>query len=278
MATPGVLTLNASSPATTTGPNPVPQPSGTANPFFNSVYRVIKTAMQKAAFLASGAEPDSDDYAEYMPVLADLFNAYQTFGLKLWLQEDLSFPVIAGQNIYQIGLNCTNQVDGTFFTWPRPPRVLEAYWEYTFTGVTGNVRYPLICLSRQEYDYLSTTTQQGNISNYFIDKQQKFTNIFLWLTPDAFFAEQGVCHVLAQVDVNHPVSLTDGLNFPKEWFAALYWGLADEISQGQPIAVQQKCQQKAAYWKGALENWDVEDASTLFAPDQRAAYTGSRFW
>lgn len=277
MAAQGILTLNASAPPTTTGPNPVVPGSGTPNPFFNSAYRIIRNAMQNAGWLGDLQDPSSEDYSNYLPRLNDLINLRQTEGLKLWLQEDLSFPVQAGYNLYQIGPACTNLYDYTYFIWPRPPRILEAYWEYTFEGVVGNVRYPLVCLSRQEYDYLSTTTQQGNISNYFTDKQQNFTNIFLWLTPTSSFAASGVCHVLAQVGVNNLISLTDAMNFPQEWFLFLSWDLADEISQGQPLAVQQKCQMRAGQFKQVLEGWDVEDASTNFQPDQRTQYVGNKF-
>ena len=272
MATPGTLFLNASTPPTQTGPNPVIPPAGTGNPWFNSPYRIITYAMRDAGYLGDLQEPSSEDYAVYLSRLNDLVNLWQTQGLKLWLQQDVSFATVAGQYLYQIGPGCTNTVDGTFFTWPKPPRILEAYWQYS-TGV----RYPLITMSRQEFDQLSTLVQQGNINSYFIDKQQYFTGIWLWLTPSSAFAASGAVHVLLQAQINNLITLTDQANFPLEWFMALHWGLADEISQGQPVAVQQKCSTRAETFRNALENWDVEDASTNFQPDQRTQYQQSKF-
>ena len=61
-----------------------------------------------------------------------------------------------------------------------------------------------------------------------------------------------------------------------EWFIALRWALSDDLSTGQPISVQQRCKEKAAYYLAELENWDVEDAPTSFQPDVRDDWV-SRF-
>jgi hypothetical protein len=37
------------------------------------------------------------------------------------------------------------------------------------------------------------------------------------------------------------------------------------------------CKSNAEKYLGDLEDWDVEDASTMFQPDQRGQWTGRRF-
>ena len=54
-------------------------------------------------------------------------------------------------------------------------------------------------------------------------------------------------------------------------------GLADELATGQPQPIMQRCEAKANQYRQALEDWDVEDASTSFAPDQRALYSSWDF-
>lgn len=252
--------------------NPVAPPLGTGPGTFNTPYRIITFAMRDAKLIGRGELPTSEDLAEYMTRLNDIINFLQTKGLKLWLQEDLYITPIAGVNLYSWG-------PGGTVVCPRPPRFLEGYWQDNLGGqqVPTGARRPLICISRNEWDYLSTTVTQGQVSSYFTDKQQLLTNLYLWLTPDQFAAENGVVHMLAQVQVNNMLSLTDTMNFPIEWFLALHWALGYDISQGQPGAVTALCAQNAKTYLDALEGWDVEDASTFFQTDQRTQYTGYRF-
>ena len=107
-------------------------------------------------------------------------------------------------------------------------------------------------------------TNQGAINSYFINKQQAQLSVFFWLTPDAN-AALGTAHLLAQVQVTNFISLTETINFPIEWRIALRWGLADELATGQPLAIMDRCNQRALAYRAALEDWDVEDAPTRFA-------------
>jgi hypothetical protein len=251
--------------------NPVTPPAGSPSSWFNSPFRCIKFAMRDAGYIGRDDEPTSDDYAEYMPRLNDVFNFLQARpGLKLWLQEDLAFSPVAptsptqGTNLYSFGPTGT-------VVMPRPPRIIEAYY-----ADSNNIRRPLVVLSRNEWDYLSTLNTQGEISSYFIDKQQLLTNFYTWLTPDAV-AATGMVHALCQIQVNNMISLTDTMNFPQEWFGALHWTLGYDISIGQPQSVIKQCQMNSEKYLQILEDWDVEDAPTQFQPDPRAQYVANRF-
>ena len=73
------------------------------------------------------------------------------------------------------------------------------------------------------------------------------------------------------------VMLTDETAFPLEWSMGLRWGLADELATGQPQAIMDRCERRATAYREKLEDWDVEDAPTSFAPDQRVTYATSSF-
>jgi hypothetical protein len=54
--------------------------------------------------------------------------------------------------------------------------------------------------------------------------------------------------------------------------------LAHQLSTGQPQAIIDRCKENWQYFETMLEDWDVEDASTRFEPDQRGNFVGRRFW
>lgn len=223
---------------------------------FNSPARLIEYAMQDAGLLQRGQAPDSQHYADYGNRLLDLINLWQTQGLKLWLQRDLSIPLTAGTASYS--LSPTGSIVMT-----KPMRVLQA-----FSQNTSGTRRPLTIISRDEYSRLSSITQQGAINSVFIDKQQLALVCNFWLVPDATAALE-VAHVILQYQVTNFTNLTEGVEFPQEWFLALRWGLADDICGGQSVKIMERCSNRANTFRTALEDWDVEDAPTFFQADSR---------
>ena len=234
-------------------------------PAIDTPKAIIDTAMRHSGKIQEGQVPSSEQYAVYMGDLQRMVNLWQTQGLKLWLQTDLPIPLTAGKggpgNPYT--LTPLGDVNIT-----KPLRIQQGY----YLDVSG-VRRPIYPLSWDEWLRLSQTTQQGAISQYFIDKQQTSLNVYLWLIPDST-AATGTVHLLAQQQVVNPITLVDTMNFPAEWGIALVWGLADEICTGQPQTIMDRCMTKASMYRMMLEDWDVEDAPTSFAPDHRAGGYG----
>lgn len=236
----------------------------TAPAYFNSVQRIIRDAGTNAGLLEELTDPTPEQFARWKDRLTDLVNLWVTQGLKLWLMQDVSVTLTAGTAAYTLGPG------GSILT-VRPLRVLQGY----FLDSTAN-RRPIYAMSWDEYLRLSKTTQTGPISQFLVDKQLTNLVVTFWLTPDAT-AALGTAHLFVETQVTQPVSLIDTLGFPPEWYMALHWGLADEICTGQPESVMQRCAQRAEKYRTMLEGWDVEDASTSFAPDTtRGAYGGSR--
>ena len=231
---------------------------------YQTAQRIIRMAYKDAGLLQDGDEPSGEQYADGLMRLNDVANLWQTQGLKLWLVQDIPVPLIAGKATYQ--LNPTGDVQIT-----KPLRVLQAYYLDT-----NSIRRPLITLSWDEYTRLSQVTQMGQLNSYFVDKQQASLNVSFWLVPDAT-AATGTAHLVIQNQITQMVSLTDTTAFPLEWSLALRWGLADELATGQPQAIMDRCEKRAKAYREALEDWDVEDASTSFSPDQRSLYATNSF-
>lgn len=234
----------------------------TAPANYGTAGRLIRFAMKDAGWLQEGDDPNSEQLAENLQRLNDMINMWQTQGLKLFLLKDQSITLVAGQATYTLGT-------GGDVSMNKPLRVLQAYWLSS-----ANIRTPLNPLSWEEYLRLSQTTSTGAINSYFVNKQTTLLNVSFWNTPDAV-AATGTCHLLITQQASNMISLDESVAFPPEWFMALRWGLADEISSGQPESVQQRCQMRAAAFREALEGWDVEDASTRFEPNAQLTPSSS---
>ena len=231
-------------------------------PSDNTPISIIQDAYFDAGYLAEGDTINGEQLVGGMRRLTDMINLWQTQGLKLWLNVDTSVPLISGQGTYTF--KPSGDID-----MAKPLRGLQAYYRDS-TGI----RRPLVVLSWDDYLRLSQINQTGQINSYFVNKKQTELSIFFWLIPDAT-AATGTAHVLLQTQVTNFTAVTETMNFPIEWRIALRWGLADELSTGQPQAIMDRCQQRALAYRTMLEDWDVEDAPTRFAPDQRGAmYTG----
>jgi len=233
-------------------------------PSNNTPWSIINDAYHDAGLVQDGESINSQQVTDGMRRLTDLINMWQTQGLKLWLNVDTSITLVEDQGTYDLGPSGD-------VVMVKPLRAIEAY----YLDSTG-IRRPLVPLSWDDYIRLSQVNQSGQINSYFINKQQTELSVFFWLIPDATCAT-GTAHLLLQTQVSNLTNVTDEMNFPIEWRIALRWGLSDEICTGQPQAIMDRCQQRAQFYREALENWDVEDASTRFAPDSRSMYGGGRF-
>lgn len=228
--------------------------------------RIVTYAYRDCGLVQEGSVPNSEQMARGWMLLQDMVNFWVTQGLKLFLTTDVSLPMVQGKNKYVVG-------PGGDLNMVRPLQIVEAYWQDQFT-----VRRPLIPLSWDDWSRLSQVSQQGEVNSYFVDKQTTVFNIFAWLTPDAN-AALGTMHLITRNGYQTIgfVNLTDSVGFPVEWYLALRWGLADELATGQPQRIMERCQAKAAMYRQALDDWDVEDAPTQFVPDPRMGYNGQDF-
>lgn len=231
-------------------------------PTDNTPLSIIQDAYFDAGLLQEGDSLNGEQISTGMRKLTDMVNLWQTQGIKLWLNVDTPITLVSGTGTYTLGP--TGSVAMT-----KPTRVLDAW----YTDV-NNIRRPLIPMSWNDYIRLSQITQTGAINSYFVDKQQTQLSVFFWLIPDAT-AATGTAHLLTQVQVTNFISLTETMNFPIEWRIGLRWGLADELSTGQPQAIMDRCQQRAQAYRNALEDWDVEDAPVRFTPDSRGTVAGA---
>jgi hypothetical protein len=216
--------------------------------------------MWRACLIPEGDDPTSEETAKYLRTLNQEVNFLQTRGIRLWLLQDVPVTLVAGQNLYTFGPAGT-------VVMVKPIQIEDQYYQYSTAN--GGTRRPVFRISRQQWDMLSVTNQQGPITQVFVDPQQHTLNVNTWLIPDVNEAT-GTLHCVFRNQVQNFVSLTDEMNFPIEWAMCLEWRLAAQIAQGQPQAVISRCDSMAAFFLQALEEWDAEhETSIIPQPDQR---------
>ncbi|MDX2059925.1 MAG: hypothetical protein SFV24_19100 [Gemmatimonadales bacterium] len=224
---------------------------------YSTIDRLIGDAMVDAGLIAVGDTPTDAQYTNAINRLNDLVNLWQTQGVKVWTQLEITVPLVAGQSRYRLGAS------GGILT-SRPMRVLDDSYYLD----SSNNKRPLVMIARHDYARLSNTTQTGPVTQLWVDKQASYLDVYMWLVPDAA-AATGSVRITVQQQVPNYATATEEINWPREWYLALRWGLADELATGQPQAIMDRCAAKAVAYREALEAWDVEDAPTRFTPDER---------
>lgn len=227
----------------------------------NTADRLIRQALKDAGRLQVGDTPKSEVYADCLSRMYDIINFFQTRGIKLWLNQILNVALTASTASYTLG------PAGSAIAL-KPTRVLEAWYLRPNAS-----RYPLNPLSWNEYYRLGNLSAQGSVNAYFVDKQTANLVVKIWQVPDAT-AALGTIDFLIQRQAVSPTELDENVALPIEWYLALRWALADEMASGQAQIIMERCASKAAFYRGQLEDWDVEDTSTKFQPDPQS--TGLR--
>lgn len=222
-----------------------------------TVGEIINDALHANGKLQLGVLPNGQQYADGLRRLNDMVNLWQTQGLKLFAQRELTLPVTVGKVSYSLGPSPSDVV------MVKPLRILSGYVEDL-----GGTRRLLTGVSRDEWQSLPQNTGESTAVNFFCEKQVSQLVLHLWPAPNISDANS-IFKFLCQYQITEAISLQDDIDFPREWRLALVWGLADELALGQPDAVMARCEARAMTYRKALQDWDVEDTPTSFAPDLR---------
>jgi len=226
----------------------------------NTAYSIITDGLRNAKKLPFGEDPDSEELGLYMRKLNQIINFVQTTGIRLFLIQDTPITLVAGTSLYTLGPSGT-------VVMTKPIGVVDQY--YLYSAANGATKRPVFKISRQEWDMLSVTTQQGPVTQIFVDPQVLTLNINTWLVPDANEAT-GTLHLALKTQVTNFVGVTDSMQFPIEWALTLGWLFAKEVAIGQPQAIVTRCDQMADYYLMKLDEWDAEQDTSIFPqPDQR---------
>ena len=230
---------------------------------YGTPQRLITMALRDAGKIARDQTPDSEWFLEGMQRLADLLYFQQTQGLKLWLLQDITVPIVSGTQTYTFGPSGMTVMNKPF----------RVDFGYATTGTNQN-RREITPISYNDWARLSNTTQEGLVTQYFVDKQLTNLSVKLWLIPNDEQVSDGEVHLVMRTKANHLETLTETMTFPPELYLALRWALASEFASGSPVTVQQRCMTLSERYLEALNDFDIEDVPVQFQVERGQTSSG----
>ena len=244
--------------------------------------QIISLALRKLGVLEIGAVPDTDTIDNASISLNLLIKQFSIEGLKLWKNSELIIPLVTNQSTYILGGSTStlmyDSLNPTVAITDRPLKVIQGF--YRNNSVSPYIDIPVMVISKQEYNVIGSKFSTGTANTIFYDTKKLNGVLYVYLTPDVNASTNMELHIVAQLpldDLSTALAIPD---FPNEWMNCLVWNLADQLSleYGVPMNSRQEIAMRAGTYKTLLTDWDVEAASTFFAPDFRStgnsSYTG----
>lgn len=136
-------------------------------------------------------------------------------------------------------------------------------------AITGANDVQMTAIARRSYDALGRKASSGIPVNYYYDPQ--IDNGDLYVYPTANSATTHEIRLSVQRPL-HDINLsTENADFPQEWFLALQWGLANEVSSryGLPYSMMQHIEKQATLYREAISDFDggQENVSIQLVPN-----------
>lgn len=150
-------------------------------------------------------------------------------------------------------------------TTVRPLRCLDAFLRTDASSVDT----PLMVIALSDYNALGNKTSSGTPNQVQFFPTLTNATVKLFSVPAD---NTQTLHLIVQRPVYDMVSSSDDFDFPQEWYRALKWGLADELSleYGASVDVVAKVEQKAAVFLEECFDWSTaEEPGVYFTVDQR---------
>lgn len=153
-------------------------------------------------------------------------------------------------------------------TLPRPLRIIDAFIRNPQGFDTS-----LSIISQEEYDIFGAKSSQGIPNQLYYDNQLINGQVYVIGVP----SEDGwTVHATTQRMFEDMSTSTDDFDFPQEWFQALKWGLANELSDEYGIDENKimRIQMKAEQYLTECSDWSQEEASIYFTINPEGTMRG----
>ena len=232
--------------------------------------QLIAASMRTLRVLREGDVPNATQVANAVACLEMLVKNMQSKGLQLWAYQLLAIPLAANQQSYTIGPS------GADVTSVRPLRLFDgAYIRQTVNGMSFDT--PLRVISRLEYlQFGAKASSSFPNSVYYhpgIDTAGGVTSpstgygtLFVYTTA----AQTGsTIYGNFQRPLYDMTNATDEFDMPQEWFRALRFGLAADLSYEMPVDINiaRDVRARAKEVLDEMQDWSVEWAPLQMTPD-----------
>ena len=227
---------------------------------------IITRALLMIGAVGAGQTPTAAEITDGGETLNLLLKAWQADGLQLFTLTNISLTPVLSQYKYTFGPS--GDID-TGATGPRPEEIFLVTRQRT-ADVTD---IALTRLARNDYWQLPNKTNTGTPTQCYFDSSiaSGLANLYVWPAPDATFVSDYTIEIKYQKPFDDMDAATNDLAFPKSWTLAVTLGLAEllAIEYGTPLSDRRELREVAAIEKERVMNWDRENPSVFFQPDQR---------
>jgi len=161
------------------------------------------------------------------------------------------------------GTNAAGTAIVAGLTMSRPLRIIDGYIRNT-----ENFDTTLFAISQQEYNILGNKSSAGVPTQYYYDTQLINGLMYVYNVPAA---DGSVIYITVQRQFQDMSEGTQNFDFPQEWFQALKWNLANELSEEYEVAENKimRIQARAEMYLNDCMDFSQEEAGVFFTPDHR---------
>lgn len=222
--------------------------------------QIITSALRMIGAIAQGESPTATQISEAAEALNIMIKAWEADGMPLWGLEESDITLVAGVNLYQIGI-------GKSVNIPKPLKVIQAWNRDT----VSNVDIPMRIITKQEYNILGNKTTSGNPIQIFYQPMLDYGELHVFPTPSAQEATQNKIYLVYQRPFEDFLISGNNPDFPQEWLEAIKYGLAARLAPeyGMPLEQRQFLNKEAGEVKQAALSFGTEEGSLYFQVDRR---------
>ena len=220
---------------------------------------IIYRALRVIGVTSQGETPTATQISEAAIAFNGLIKALSSEGMLLWGIKDTSVTPVASTRSYRMGTGQTVNVS-------KPLKVLNAHYRVTST----NVDVPLVIITRDEYNRLSSKFVEGTPSQVYFDIQRTYTDMYVYPVPTTAWAAANSIIVTYQRTLDDVDAAGDEPDFPIEWFDALTFMMADRLSPEYGINEEHRSdvQRRAMQYKMEALSFGTEEGSLYFSLDR----------
>jgi len=233
---------------------------------------IITRALRIVGAIGQGETPSATAITEAAEALNDLVKEWESDGMSLWCVRQYSFTPTAEKSVYTIGVGQVAPEINAI----APNKVLQA-WARETTAVSDT---PILIITRHEYNMLGAKTTPGNSTQLWYDPPGEATSaemtgaLTFYPVPTTdteinyTFFFTGV-RPYADFD-----SASDIPDFPRYWYNAVKWGLADQLSYEYGVGLDERSriERKADKHKEIALSYGTEEGHLLIQPMPKWQY------
>jgi hypothetical protein len=180
---------------------------------------VIASALKKSGVLGVGQTASAEDTSD---AFTDLKQMLATWQRKRWVVYSLvtASKASTGAVSYTVGPSGD-------FNIARPDRLESAFFRQTVQSQPNQIDYPLeIIEAREDYNLIAIKQLQTWPNFIFYDSAYPIGSVFPWPVPQSGLYE---IFISVKTQLGALTSLTQTINLPPEYMAALVWNLAARL-------------------------------------------------